>query len=112
MSFSVFAVSLGLTLLLEVPFAYAWGLRDRHDLTVAVLVNVLTNPAVVLLNFLLAAHTGWPWPAVQLPLEALAVAMEAACYRECGKNVRHPILLSLCANGVSYGAGLLLNAVL
>lgn len=112
MSFSTFAVSLGLTLALEVPFACCWGLRDRHNLTVAVLVNVLTNPAVVLLYLLLSARTGWPRLAVQLPLEALAVAVEAVCYRECGKDVRRPGLLSLCANGVSYGAGLLLNALL
>lgn len=112
MSVSVFLASLGLTLLLEVPFAWAWGLRDRHNLTVVVLVNVLTNPAVVLLNFLLAACTDWPWPAVQLPLEALAVGVEAVCYRSCGKDVRRPTLLSLCANGFSYGVGLLLNALL
>lgn len=111
MSVSIFLTSLGLTLLLEVPFAYAWGLRSRHDLAVAVLVNVLTNPAVVLLYFLISARTGWPWPAVQLPLEALAVVVEAACYRDCGKDIRHPALLSLCANSFSYCTGLLLNAV-
>lgn len=111
MSASIFLASLGLTLLLEVPFAYAWGLRDRRNLAVAVLVNVLTNPAVVLLNVLISARTGWPWPAVQLPLEALAAAVEAVCYRDCGKDIRHPVLLSLCANGFSYCAGLLLNAV-
>lgn len=111
MSFFTFAASLLLTLLLEVPVAWAWGLRSRHDLTVAVLVNVLTNPAVVLLYLLISARTGWPWPAVQLPLEALAVAVEAVCYRACGENVRRPVLLSLCANGVSYGAGLLLNTL-
>lgn len=111
MRFSTFGASLGLTLALEVPFAYCWGLRDRHDLTVAVLVNVLTNPAVVLLYFLVTARTGWPRFAVQLPLEALAVAVEAVCYRTCGRDVRHPALLSLCANGFSYGAGLLLNTL-
>lgn len=112
MSFSVFAVSLGLTLALETPVAYAWGLRDRHNLAVAVLVNVLTNPAVVLLNFWLSVRTGWPRLAVQLPLEALAVTVEAVCYRECGKDIRRPALLSLCANGFSYCTGLLLNAML
>lgn len=112
MRLSVFAASLGLTLALEVPFAYAWGLRDRHNLAVAVLVNVLTNPAVVLLYLLISARTGWPWFAVQLPLEALAVAVEAVCYRECGRDVRRPGLLALCANGFSYGVGLCLNALL
>lgn len=105
---TVFAVSLGLTLLLEVPVAYCWGLRSRHDLTVAVLVNVLTNPAVVLLNGLLSAT---PWWAVQLPLEAAAIAVEGFCYRHCGEDVRRPYLLSLCANCISYGAGLVLNAI-
>lgn len=105
---TVFAVSLGLTLLLELPVAYYWGLRSRHDLTVAVLVNVLTNPAVVLLNGLLSAT---PWWAVQLPLEAAAIAVEGFCYRHCGEDVRRPYLLSLCANCISYGAGLVLNAI-
>ena len=73
---TAFAVSLGLTLLLEVPVAYCWGLRSRHDLTVAVLVNVLTNPAVVLLNGLLSAA---PWWEVQLPLEAAAIDVEGFC---------------------------------
>lgn len=105
---TVFAVSLGLTLLLELPVAYCWGLRSRHDLTVAVLVNVLTNPAVVLLNGLLSAT---PWWAVQLPLEAAAIAVEGFCYRHCGENIRRPYLLSLCANCISYGAGLALNVI-
>ena len=105
---TAFALSLGLTLLLEVPVAYCWGLRSRHDLTVAVLVNVLTNPAVVLLNGLLSAT---PWWAVQLPLEAAAIAVEGFCYRHCGEDVRRPYLLSLCANCISYGAGLVLNAI-
>ena len=105
---TAFAVSLGLTLLLEVPVAYSWGLRSRQDLTVAVLVNVLTNPAVVLLNGLLSAA---PWWAVQLPLEAAAIAVEGFCYRHCGENICRPYLLSLCANCISYGAGLVLNAI-
>ena len=105
---TAFAVSLGLTLLLEVPVAYCWGLRSRHDLTVAVLVNVLTNPAVVLRNGLLSAT---PWWAVQLPLEAAAIAVEGFCYRHCGEHIRRPYLLSLCANCISYGAGLVLNAI-
>ena len=103
MNFSIFAVSLGLTLLLELPAAYAWGLRSRHNLTVVVLVNVLTNPAVVLLHAL-----GIPI----LPLEASAIAAEGFCYRHSGKNIRSPYLLALCANGFSYGVGRILNIIL
>ncbi|MDY3985387.1 hypothetical protein [Dysosmobacter sp.] len=109
MTLSAFALSLGLTLLLELPVAWLWGLHSRHDLTVAVLVNVLTNPAVVLLNGLLSALG--PWWAAQLSLEAAAVAAEGFCYRHCGENVRRPYLLALTANCISYGMGLALNAI-
>lgn len=95
-----FAVSLGLTLLLELPFVYLWGLRSRHDLTLAVLVNVLTNPAAVFFHTL-----GVP----ALPLEAAVVAVEGICYRFRGENVRHPWRLALFVNVFSYSAGCLLN---
>ena len=103
MRVSVFAISLGLTLLLEVPFAWLWGLRDRHNLTAAVLVNVLTNPAVVLLKAL-----GVPI----LLLEAAAIIAEGWCYQVCGESVRRPWLLALLANVFSYGTGLVLSAIL
>lgn len=107
-----FAVSLGLTLALEVPAAAAFGARSRHDFTLAVLVNVLTNPPVVLAYFAITLATGWPRLAVQLPLEALAVAAEAFCYAKCARDIRHPVWLSICANGWSYTAGLALCALI
>ena len=109
MTLSAFALSLGLTLLLELPVAWLWGLRSRHDWMTTVLVNVLTNPAVVLLNGLLSA--AGPWWAVQLPLEAAAIAAEGFCYDRCGENIRRPYLLALTANCVSYGMGLALNVI-
>ena len=100
MRLSTFAVSLGLTLLLELPVVSVWGLRSRHDLKLVVLVNVLTNPAVVLLH-------GLGIPA--LPLETAASAVEGFCDRVRGEQIRHPFLLALCANVFSYGIGLALN---
>ena len=102
MRLSTFAVSLGLTLLLELPFVYLWGLRSRHNLKLAVLVNVLTNPAVVLLH-------GLGIPA--LPLEAAAIVVEGFCYRVRGEKIGHPFVLALCANLFSYGIGLALNLI-
>jgi len=100
---SAFAISLGLTLLLELPLAVLWGVRRRRDIQLAVLVNVLTNPAVVLLHAL-----GCP----ALPLEAAAIAVEGVCYRACGEDIRRPYLLALCANVFSYGLGLVLALIL
>lgn len=95
-------ISLGLTLLLEIPFAYWWGLRSRHDVELAFLVNVLTNPVVVLFN-----AAGVPI----LLLEAAAVGVEGFLYRSCGKGVRRPMLLALCANVFSFVAGELLQLI-
>lgn len=106
------AISLLLTLAVEMPFAYLWGLRGRRDLTLAVLANVLTNPAVVLLYYLIVSVTGWTRFGVQLPLEAAATTVEAWCYLRCGEDIRHPVKLAICANGLSYGVGLLLNLTL
>ena len=104
-------VSLALTLALELPVAAAWGLRDRWNLAVAALCNVLTNPPVVLLHGLLTVQVGWPeWP-VTAALEAAAAAVEWQCYRRCGRDVRRPFALSLCANVFSYGMGALLMSL-
>ena len=102
MRISTFVISLGLTLLFEIPFAYLFGVRGRHDLKLAVLVNVLTNPAVVLLK------------AMGLPillLEGAAIAVEAFWYHQCGENIRRPVLLAVCANAFSYSIGVLLNRI-
>ncbi len=98
-----FLVSLGLTLLLEGIVVLAWGLR-RRDLTLFALVNVLTNPAAVLLHAL--------FPGVTLAIEAAVVAVEGFCYARLGDSVRRPWLLALTANGFSFSMGLWINTLL
>ena len=103
-------LSLGLTLAFELAFALLWGLRGR-DLLLCCLVNLLTNPPVVLLA-LLWRHFGPnpPWLPVPL-LEAGAVLMEGRLYRRDGERVRRPFLFSLCANAFSFVLGLVFNAI-
>lgn len=103
------AVSLLLTWLFEEGFALLWGLRGRRELTVVALVNLLTNPAVVLLH-----HTAvglWRWHAVPVTaaLELSAVLIEWLCYRACSRQLKRPLLFSLLANALSYGAGCVIN---
>lgn len=97
----LFVLGLGLTLAVELPVALLWGLRGR-DLALCALVNLLTNPAVVLL------HQYFSSPAATLVLEAAAVLVEGWYYRRYGQHTWHPWLLSLSANALSYGAGLIL----
>ncbi|MBR4702862.1 MAG: hypothetical protein IKO91_03370 [Oscillospiraceae bacterium] len=104
-------VSLALTLVLELLFAFLWGLRGR-DLILCILVNVLTNPPVVLCALLWRAYAPGPeWLPVPL-LEAGAVLVEGLFYRRNGERVRRPFLFSLCANAFSYGLGLVFNALI
>ena len=93
----IFALSLGLTLLIEVSVAYLWGLRKRELLTVF-MANLMTNPLAVALHL-----TGIP----QIPIEVGVVFAEGFAYSL--HFDRRPWLLALISNGVSWGIGLLLN---
>lgn len=88
-------ISFLLTLSIEGIYGYLWGLRGK-DLYLLFLVNLLTNPAVVLIN----AMTG----AVFLP-ELTAVLVEGALYRFLGEKVSYPWLFSLSVNVFSYSLG-------
>ena len=96
----IFALCLGLTLLIELPVAYLWGLRQRELVTV-LMANVMTNPLAVALHL-----CGIP----QVPIELGVVLAEGLAYRL--HFDKRPCLLSLVSNAVSWGIGLLLNHVL
>lgn len=100
--FPVLGISLALTIGLELAWALLFRVRGRRDLMLVCLVNVLTNPPVVLLRFLLGS-----WAL--LPLEAGAVLAEGLCYRAYGERIPHPWLFALSANLFSYGMGVVLN---
>ena len=92
----IFALSLGLTLLIELPIAYAWGLRRRELLTVLA-ANVMTNPLAVALHLM-----GIP----QVPIELGVVLAEGYAYSL--HFDKRPWLLALVSNALSWGLGLLL----
>lgn len=93
----IFALSLGLTLLIEVPIAYLWGLRKGELLTVLA-ANVMTNPLAVALHL-----RGLP----QLPIEIGVVIAEGFAYSLHVEKV--PWLLALVSNALSWVLGLLLQ---
>lgn len=105
----ILAVSLLLTLIFEEMFALLWGLRGRRELGLVALVNILTNPAVVLLYYTAAGLWRWNATAVTLVLEAAAAAVEWLCYRSFSAQVKRPLLFALLVNLFSYGAGCVIN---
>ena len=46
----LYGVSLGLTLLIEIPVCLCFGLRRKEQLLLVLLTNLLTNPAAVWLH--------------------------------------------------------------
>lgn len=104
---SSLVLSLIMTWLLELAFAFLLGIRRSKDLFLILLVNLITNPAVVYLA--LTFRYSLPSRFLIPLLESLAVAVEALYYRSYALTIRHPWLFSLAANGFSYGIGWLLQ---
>ena len=102
-------MSLALTLALEELFALLWDLRGRRELGTVALVNVLTNPPVVLLYHTAVGLLGWNAAVVTAVLETAAVLVEWRYYRLCSQQLRRPLLFALLANVFSYGAGRVIN---
>ena len=93
-----------LTVLIEGAFFALLGYRDRFCLTVIVCANVITN---LLLN--LAFRIGLPYRPVWIALGELSVvAAEYAIYAKAFGPSKRLLLLTLAANCLSFGLGLLL----
>ena len=97
----MYGISFALTLLIELPVCYLMGLRSREELELVFLVNLLTNPAAVWLH----SSAGIP----QIPIEVLVVIIECYVYHQFRQP--HPLRLSLLANGISWGLGLVLQMI-
>lgn len=98
--------SLLLSLVLTEAFecAFALSLKKRGKaLLLCALVNIVTNPPVVLLSMLLGG--GWLLIA---GLELSAAGLEGALFRYSGLY-KHPFLFALAANALSFSLGLVVN---
>ena len=100
-------VSLILTILLESGFFLLVGKRNGKDLLLLVLVNVITNPVVVLLYLLALLYTDWDNVLIIAPLELFAVLTEGFYYSKYGQDFGRPYLFSTLANLFSFGTGVL-----
>ena len=102
-------LSLALTIVIEAGCFLVIGKRNRRDLLLLVLVNLLTNPAVVLSFWLVVYYTDWNGNIAKLVLESFAVITEGLYYRRYGQEFKHPLLFSLMANVLSFGAGIIIQ---
>ena len=103
------AFCLGLTILLETAFALFAGIRGRKNLLTVVLVQVITNPCVVLLILWCMTHLSWHRALFELPIEAVVVVAEWIIYKKFLKDLKRPFAFSLAANYFSYTFGIVLG---
>ncbi|MCL2323385.1 MAG: hypothetical protein FWC47_14935 [Oscillospiraceae bacterium] len=109
---SALAISLILTEVFEIGFFFLIGKRNKKDMMLLVLVNVLTNPAVVLIYWMVFLYTDWNTVVTKILLEVSVVLIEGYYYKKFGQDFKHPFIFSAAANGFSYGMGVLLNNLL
>ena len=105
--------SLALTLILETGFFLTVrsikGKFDNKDLLLVAMVNILTNPAVVLIFWLSVLYSDVNYVIIIVPLEIFAVLTEGYIYKKHGYYFKHPYVFSVAANAFSFGTGLLLQ---
>lgn len=109
-----FVYSLLLTLVIEHLVAFAVNERGKRTFIIVTLVNVLTNPPVVLCWMIASRFIpGISQFTVQIPLEIIAIITEAFIYRafsvKKGDVIRHPVFLSIVCNVCSYGSGVIIS---
>lgn len=121
--FRAFSLSLLVTVVTEGALSFLLGLRSRKDQSLVLLVNLLTNPAVVYVNLLSMILIGNSVRTGTLIVtECAAVLTEALIYARkldwdrlpsgtaagmlAGrKTAVRALLLSVLLNAASYGAG-------
>lgn len=100
-----------LTEILELLAAACFPQRNKWDFLLVFLVNIVTNPLVVYLDY---------WFRFRMPSVVLWIAMlefavwlsESLIYRKCLKENQNPFLYSLILNATSYFGGMFIGKFL
>lgn len=99
------AIALVLTIIIELSFALLVKIRNKTDLLIVILAQIITNPLVVLISNWCFFHTQLQPLIYQIPLEILAILAEWKIYQKFTKTITRPFLFALTANLISYMIG-------
>lgn len=111
--FKIMGVSLASTIIIEFVCAFIMGIRNKKDLINVILVNILTNPLVVSISFLINLRYGlFSKRIAMLFLEMFAFTTEGLIYNKCLEFKKHNgFLVSFILNSTSYILGIFINAI-
>lgn len=95
-----------LTVIIETPWMYLWGIRKRDEILLIICVNVASN---LILNLVLSLCFAGREPGALIYLfEALVVASEFVVYSLALSPSWKLFFITLGANCISYGLGLII----
>ena len=103
-------ISLFLTIIFETAFALLWGVRQKRDILLIVLANIVTNPVAVTLYYFFCKYFGLGFMVVLI--EIAVVLAEAEIYRTRAQDIKRYMLFAAAANAVSYFSGYILNVLI
>ena len=100
-----------LTIIIELIVALILGIRNKKDIINVILVNVITNPVVVMSQTLLYIKFGSNIEMIGIIiLEILVVLVEGLIYKKVLDYMKiNPLVLSLLLNASSFFIGELIN---
>ena len=102
----IILICAALTVIIETPWMYLWGIRKRDGILLVVCVNVASN---LILNLVLAlGFAGREVGAYIYLFEALVVAAEYGVYALALRSSWKLFLTTFSANCLSYGLGLII----
>ena len=103
----IMVICLVMTILIEVSFAWILKVKNKKDFVNIILVNVITNPIVVIIPIFLDYHYGLDARNISLIiLEILTVIVEGYIYKKTLSYKKiNPYFLSLILNILSYFIG-------
>ena len=103
----IMIICLLLTITVEIVFALILRVRKKKDLVNIILVNIITNPIVVIMPVFMDYQFGRLYYYISLViLEVLAFLVEGFIYKKYLEYKRiNPFLLSLILNVLSYTIG-------
>ena len=100
-----------LTIIIELIVALILGVRDKKDILNVILVNIITNPVVVVSQTILYIKFGYNVEMIGIAiLEVLVIIVEGLIYKKVLDYKKiNPFLLSLLLNAASFFIGELIN---
>lgn len=105
----ILVVSLILTQIIELLFALLTGIRDKRELSLIFLTNLVTNPPTVLISRLFYYFGGIALYRYAFLLEILVVILEGIIYSKCSNFIKHPFMFALAINALSFTAWLIIS---